>query len=48
MKHSNYSDRQIMDILNQATAGVAIPDLCHEHGISRATFSPNMAAWMPR
>lgn len=38
MKHSNYSDRQIMDILNQATAGVAIPDLCREHGISRATF----------
>ena len=27
-----------MDILNQATAGVAIPDLCHEHGMSRATF----------
>jgi putative transposase len=38
MKHSNYSDRQIMDILNQATTGVAIPDLCREHGMSRATF----------
>ena len=38
MKHSNYSDRQIMDILNQATAGAAIPDLCRQHGMSRATF----------
>lgn len=37
-KYSNYSDRQIMDILNQAMAGVPIPDLCSEHGMSRATF----------
>lgn len=27
-----------MDILNQATAGIAIPDLCREHGVSHATF----------
>lgn len=38
MKHSSYSDRQIMDILNQAEAGISIPDLCREHGMSRATF----------
>jgi putative transposase len=38
MKHSNYSDRQIMNILNQATGGVAIPGLCREHGMNRATF----------
>lgn len=38
MKHSSYSDRQIMDILNRAAAGIAIPDLCREHGMSRVTF----------
>jgi putative transposase len=38
MKHSHYSDRQIMEILNHAEAGIAIPDLCREHGMSRATF----------
>jgi putative transposase len=38
MKHSNYSDHQIMEILNKAEAGIGIPDLCREHGMSRATF----------
>lgn len=38
MKHSSYSDRQIMDILKEAEAGIAIPDLCREHGMSRAPF----------
>lgn len=27
-----------MAILKQAEAGVAVPDLCREHGISSATF----------
>ena len=38
MKKSRYSDSQIMGILKQAEAGTAVPDLCREQGISRATF----------
>lgn len=38
MKPSRFSDSQIMQILKQAEGGVAVPDLCREHGMSRATF----------
>ncbi len=38
MKSSRYSDSQIMAILNQAEAGTPAPELCREHGMSRATF----------
>lgn len=38
MKKSRFSDSQIMAALKQAEAGVAVPDLCREHGISSATF----------
>jgi len=38
MKHSRYSDSQIMGILKQAESGVPIPELCREHGMSRASF----------
>jgi len=38
MKHSRYSDSQIMGILKQAESGVPIPELCREHGMSRARF----------
>ena len=38
MKKSRYSDSQIISILKQAEAGTAVPDLCREHGMSRATF----------
>lgn len=38
MKYSSYSDHQIMDILNRAAAGVAILDLCREHGVIRTIF----------
>ena len=38
MKKSKYNDSQIMSILEQATAGIAVPELCREHGISSATF----------
>ena len=30
MKHSRYSDSQIIAILNQAVAGTPVPDLCRE------------------
>ena len=38
MKHSRYSDSQIIAILNQAEAGTPAPDLCREHGMSSASF----------
>ncbi len=38
MKRSRFSDSQILAILKQAEAGMAVPDLCREHGISSATF----------
>lgn len=49
MKHSIYSDSQIMEILKQAESGMGVPDLCRQHGMSRATFyrwRENMVGWM--
>ena len=54
MKHSRYSDSQIIAILNQAVAGTTVPDLCREHGMSSASFYKwrtkygGMEAWMRR
>ncbi len=38
MKTSRISDAQIIAILKQAESGSPVPELCHEHGISSATF----------
>ena len=38
MKKSRYSDSQIMAILKQAEAGIPVPELCREHGMSSASF----------
>ena len=38
MKKSRYSDSQILSILKQAEAGTPVPELCHEDGMSSATF----------
>ena len=38
MKTGRYSDAQIMGILKQAESGVAISELCREHGMSNASF----------
>ena len=38
MKKSRYTDSQIMDALKRVKAGVTVPDICRELGISSATF----------
>ena len=38
MKRSNFTDSQIMDTLKRVDAGLAVPDICRELGISSATF----------
>ena len=38
MKTSKYSDSLIMSSLKQAESGTPVPNLCHEHGMSSATF----------
>ena len=38
MKKSRFSDSQILAILKQAENGVPVPELCREHGMSRASF----------
>ena len=38
MRKSKFSETQIVGILKDADAGVAVNDLLRTHGISRATF----------
>ena len=38
MKRSRFSEQQIVGILKEVEAGVAVKELCHKHGISDATF----------
>ena len=38
MKKTKYTDSQIMGILKQAENGVAVAELCREHGMSSAAF----------
>ena len=38
MKKLKFSDSQIMMILKQTEAGIPVPELCREHGMSNATF----------
>jgi len=38
MKKAHFTDSQIMAILKKADSGVAIPELCREHGMSDSSF----------
>ena len=38
MKKSRFTDSQIIDALKRAEAGLTVPEICRELGISSATF----------
>lgn len=38
MKKSRFTEAQIIGVLGQAEGGLAVPDLCREHGFSGATW----------
>lgn len=38
MKKSKFSDSQIIEALKRVEAGLSVPELCRESGISTATF----------
>jgi putative transposase len=38
MKRSKFSDSQILDAVKRVEAGISVPDICRELGISTATF----------
>ena len=38
MKRSKFSDSQIMEALKRVEAGIGVPEICRELGISTATF----------
>ena len=38
MKISRFSESQILGILKQAQSGLAVSDICRQHGISRSTL----------
>ena len=38
MKRSKFTDSQIMDALKRVEAGLAVPEVCRELGISTTTF----------
>ena len=38
MRKSKFTESQIMAILKQNEAGIPVPELCREHGISSASF----------
>lgn len=38
MKKSRFTDSQIMAALKRVKAGLAVPEICREFGVSTATF----------
>ena len=45
MKKSKFTESQIFNMLKQAESGLAVADLCREHGISGATFYKRKAKY---
>ena len=37
MKHSRFTEEQIIGILNEHESGISVADLCRKHGVSDAT-----------
>lgn len=38
MKKSRFTDSQILDAIKRVEAGITVPEMCRELGISSATF----------
>jgi putative transposase len=38
MRRSRFTDSQILDVVKRVEAGIGVPDLCRDMGISTATF----------
>jgi putative transposase len=38
MRKRRFSEEQIIGVLKQAESGVAVQEICRQHGISRPTF----------
>ena len=38
MRKSRFSEHQIISLLKQGETGVAVADICREHGISKSTY----------
>lgn len=38
MKTSKFSDSQIIDSVKRVKAGISVPDICRELGVSTSTF----------
>ena len=53
MKKSRFTDAEVMAVLRQGEGGMAVPELCRQHGIGSAGSAarrtangvPDMAAW---
>jgi len=51
MKRSKFTDSQIMEALKRVDAGLAVPEICRELGISTALFINgvrSMVVWIHR